>query len=138
MSYLDLNMDLSDEQIALKEAVHKFSSEVLRPASLQLDKLSDPEDVIKSDLFWDTMRKGFELGYHTIFLPDTYGGLGTDPLETHIILEEMGWGSADFAIGIGVSSFPSFFASMLPTERLEREIIVPFCEKSSSDRSIFF
>jgi alkylation response protein AidB-like acyl-CoA dehydrogenase len=132
MSYLDLNMDLSDEQIALKEAVHTFAKEALRPASLELDKLSDPEDVIKSDLFWDTMRKGYELGYHTIFLPETYGGLGADPLETHIILEEMGWGSADFAIGLGVSSFPAFFASMLPSDRLEREIITPFCENKDA------
>ncbi len=132
MSYLDLNMELTDEQIALKEAAHKFAGEVLRPASLELDKIADPDEVIKSTIFWDTMKKGFELGYHTIFLPDTYGGLGLEPLESHIVLEEMGWGSPDFAIGIGVSSFPAFFSSMIPEERLEKEIILPFCENKDA------
>jgi alkylation response protein AidB-like acyl-CoA dehydrogenase len=132
MSYLDLNMELTDEQIALKEAAHKFAAEVLRPAGLELDKIDDPEEVIKSPIFWGAMKKGFELGYHTIFLPDTYGGLGLEPLEVHIVCEELGWGSVDLGIGIGVSSFPAFFASMLPGERLEKEIIYPFCENKDA------
>ena len=31
---------------ALKEAVHRFSAEVLRPAAAALDRVSDPEAVI--------------------------------------------------------------------------------------------
>ena len=34
----------------------------------------------------------------------------------------------DFAIGLGISCFPAFFASMVPNDRLIEEIIVPFCE----------
>ena len=130
MSYLELNLELTDEQMALKEAVHKFAREVLRPASLELDKIHDPGEVIKSPLYWDTMKKGYELGYHTIFLPDYYGGLGLEALEIHIVLEEMGWGSPDFAIGIGISSFPAFFSSMVPTDFLEEKIINPFCRNT--------
>jgi len=125
--YMDLNIDLTDEQVAIKEETYKFAKEVLRPASIELDKM-DPEDVIKSDIFWNAMKKGYELGFHTIFIPDTYGGLATDPLETHIVLEELAWGSVDFAIALGVSSFPAFFASMVPDDRLIEEIIEPFCE----------
>ncbi|MBI9085287.1 MAG: acyl-CoA/acyl-ACP dehydrogenase [Desulfobacterales bacterium] len=130
--YTDLNIDLTDEQIAIKEETHRFAKEVLRPASLELDKLHDPADVIKSDLFWTTMKKGYELGYHTIFIPDTWGGLGTDPLETHIVLEELAWGSVDFAIAIGVSCFPAFFATMVPNDKLGEEIITPFCENKDA------
>lgn len=125
--YTDLNIELTDEQTAIKEESHKFAKEVLRPASLELDKIDDPGEVIKSDLFWDTMKKGYDLGYHTIFIPDSWGGLGTEPLETHIVLEELAWGSVDFAIGIGVASFPAFFSSMVPTDRLAEDIIEPFC-----------
>ncbi len=126
--YTDLNFDLTDEQIRIKEETNRFAKEVLRPASLELDKISDPQDVIESKLFYDTMKKGYELGYHTLFLPDTWGGLANDPVETHIILEELAWGSVDFCVGLGVSCFPSFFASMVPTDKLIDEIIVPFCE----------
>lgn len=132
MTYTDLNIDLTDEQMALKEAAHKFSAEVLRPAALQLDKIADPEEMIRSILFRDTMKKGFELGYHKVLMTDAYGGLGLEPLEVHIVLEEMGWGSPDFAIGIGVSCFPAFFACMLPNDRLENEIICPFCENKDA------
>ncbi len=128
MSYTELNIELTDEQEAIKQETRKFAKEVLRPASLELDKINDPEEVIRHPLFWDTMKKGYELGYHTIFIPDTWGGLGTDPLETHIVLEELAWGSVDFAIGLGVSCFPAFFASMVPNDKLADEIIQPFCD----------
>lgn len=126
--YTDLNIDLTDEQIAIKEETHRFAKEVLRPASVELDKMADPDEVIKNPAFWNTMKKGYELGYHTLFIPDNWGGLGVDPLETHIILEELGWGSVDFAIALGVSCFPAFFATMVPNDKLAQEIIEPFCE----------
>jgi alkylation response protein AidB-like acyl-CoA dehydrogenase len=125
--YTDLNIELTDEQTAIKEESHNFAKEVLRPASLEIYKIDHPGEEIKSDLFWDTMKKGYDLGYHTIFIPDSWGGLGTEPLETHIVLEELAWGSVEFAIAIGVSSFPAFFASMVPTDRQAEDIIEPFC-----------
>ncbi len=130
--YTDLNIDLTDEQIAIKDETHRFAKEVLRPASLELDKLHDPADVMNSDTFRNAFKKGYELGYHTIFVPDTWGGLGTDPLETHIVLEELAWGSVDFAVGIGVSCFPAFFATMVPNDKLADEIITPFCENEDA------
>ncbi len=132
IGYTELNLELTPEQESIKEETHRFAREVLRPASLELDKIADPKQVIESPLFWDTMKQGYRLGYHTIFLPDTWGGLGTDPLETHIVLEELAWGSADFAIGLGVSSFPAFFAAMVPNDRLADEIITPFCENKDA------
>ena len=132
IGYTELNMELTKAQEAMKEETHRFAKEVLRPASLELDKLDDPEAVIGSPLFRDTLKKGYELGYHTIFLPDSYGGLATEPIETHIILEELAWGSVEFALGLGVSCFPAFFASMVPSDRLIDEIIEPFCRCSDA------
>jgi alkylation response protein AidB-like acyl-CoA dehydrogenase len=130
--YTELNLTLTDAQIAMREETHRFSRDVLRPASIELDKLESPEAVIQSPVFKQAMKKGYELGYHTIFIPDSWGGLGLDPLEVHIVLEELGWGSADFAIGLGVSCFPAFFSSMVPTERLADDIIIPFCRNTDA------
>ncbi len=126
--YTDLNIELTKEQEMIKEETHRFSKEVLRPVSLSLDKLSSPSQVIESEDFWRAMKQAYELGYHTVFIPDTWGGLGLDPLEVHIVLEELGWGSVDFAVSLGVSCFPAFFASLLPNERMVEEIIEPFCQ----------
>ena len=132
MSYLELNMDLTDEQNAIKEQAHKFAAEVMRPASIELDKIADPEDETKSSIYWSTMKQAYQLGYHNTLMPDSYGGLGLDPLDIHLVLEEMGWGSAGLAISIGVSCFPAFFASMLPNDLLEQDIIYPYCQNTDA------
>jgi hypothetical protein len=51
IGYTELNMDLTRAQEAMKEETHRFAREVLRPASLELDKLDDPEAVIKHPCF---------------------------------------------------------------------------------------
>ena len=54
MAMIDLDVDLTDEERAVRDMVHKFAEEVLRPAGRQLDALADPADVIKPDsILWD-------------------------------------------------------------------------------------
>lgn len=135
MEYLDLNFELTDEQIELKKSVRKFAKEVLRPAAIELDKLANPADVLKKDsIYWQCLKQMKDLGYHTVFIPDNYGGIGLSPLELHIFWEEIGWGSAGFAVSLGVDCFPAFFASMMPNDRLINEVILPFV--NSKDNSI--
>ncbi|MEW6440558.1 MAG: acyl-CoA dehydrogenase family protein [bacterium] len=125
--YLELNMDLTDEQNALKEAVHKFAKEVMRPASIKLDALADPADVIRKDsILWDVMRKGYELGYNSVLLPDSCGGMGLSPLEVAIAFEEMAWGSIGLTISLGVACFPAFFGTMFDDDRILDKFVNPF------------
>lgn len=122
-------MNLTEEQIALKEGIHKFCKEVLRPASVELDKLADPEDVIKKgSILWKVMKQAYELGYHAGGILEEYGGGGLGAIEAHIMAEEMGWGSADFAIAIGVSSFPFSAAASTMDEELIETLVKPFVE----------
>ena len=128
-TYLDLNKDLTPQQIALKEQVHRFAEEVLRPASVKLDAVADPEEVIKPDsILWDVLRTAYELGYHAQGLPEVLGGANLAPLERHIVAEEMGWGSADFSIALGVAAFPFTMAAMSGNQELMRDYVVPFSQ----------
>src|SRR5512144_2845055 len=105
--YLDLNLALTEEQIAFRESVHRFARDVLRPQAAALDRRVDPADVIAADSpLWGVMRQAYRLGYHKVMVPAEAGGLGFGGLEQHLFLEELGWGSADFAIAIGVAGFP--------------------------------
>jgi len=125
--------DLTDEQVALKENIHKFCRDVLRPASLELDKIADPEDVIKKDsILWKTMKQAYELGYHASTIAEEYGGLGFGALETHILLEEMGWASSDFAIAIAVTSFPFATAANSMDDEIIKELVKPFVEDTEA------
>jgi len=126
--YLDLNRDLTPAQVALKEQTHRFAEEVLRPASMELDKLS-AQDVIKEDsALWRVFRLAYEQGHHTSGFPEEFGGAGLGPLEQHIVAEEIGWGSADFAIGLGVTSMPFSFALMSGNQDLINEFVIPFIQ----------
>jgi alkylation response protein AidB-like acyl-CoA dehydrogenase len=128
-TYLDLNKDLTPEQIALKEQVHRFAEEVLRPAAVKLDAVADPEEAIKPDsVLWDTFRTAYGLGYHAQGLPEALGGVNLGPLERHIVAEEMGWGSADFSIALGVAAFPFAMAAMSGNQELMRDYVIPFSQ----------
>jgi alkylation response protein AidB-like acyl-CoA dehydrogenase len=128
MDFLELDLNLTDDDIALKKAAHKFAKEVMRPIAKELDDMT-PEQVIAPDSpFWDFMRKAYELGYHAILIPSSYGGMDLTSLQQLIIFEELCWGSSGLAVQLAVASFPAFVASMLPEDDLVENIIVPYCE----------
>lgn len=128
--YLELDKTLSPEISQVKTETHRFAAEVLRPASVALDAL-DPEAVIApGSQFWDVFRQAYEIGFHVRGLPDSLGGMELGALGNHVIAEEMGWGSADFAVALGVTSFPFTFAAGRATERprLMKEVVRPFVD----------
>jgi alkylation response protein AidB-like acyl-CoA dehydrogenase len=130
-TYLDLNPALTPTQIALKEETHRFAAEVTRPASIELDKLADPQDVIRDgSVFWNVFRKYYELERHLAGMPEELGGANVRGLDSHVVAEEMGWGAADFAIGLGVSGMPFAMgllsAQMTGNKRIMDEIVTPF------------
>ena len=127
--YLELNKELTPEQVNLKEETHRFAEEVLRPASIELDKIADPEDVIRKDsVLWDVFRKSYQAEHHISSFPEALGGANLGPLDRHVMMEEMGWGSADFAIALGVTSFPFGFAAASGNPEIMKDIVVPFIQ----------
>ena len=121
MGLLDIETNLTDEQKALRTEARRFFMEVLRPASIKLDKLADPADVIaEGSIFWDVLRKVKELGYHKRSYPEELGGLGhRDALAGAMISEEMGYAAADLAIAIGTGGFPYNFAMLSPHPEIQ-------------------
>jgi len=116
MALAELDINLTDEQKAIRDEARRFFMDVWRPAAVKLDKLADPQDVIAKDsILWDVLRKTHELGYHKRNFPEEIGGLGLrDPLLGALISEEMGYASADFAICVGAGSMPYTMAMLSP------------------------
>ena len=127
MNYLDLDFDLTDEDIELKSATHRFAKEVMRPIAKELDKMTPEQVIAKDSPFWTFMKKAYELGYHTILIPEPYGGMDLTPKQQAIIYEELAWGSVGLTVALGVAAFPSFGASLVAEEVLIEKIIEPFC-----------
>jgi alkylation response protein AidB-like acyl-CoA dehydrogenase len=90
-----------------------------------------PEDVIVSDsILWQVFRQAYELGYPKRAFPTALGGAELSASDSYTISEEWGWASADFAVGLGVASFPFEFAALRAAEspRLFEEIVGPFLD----------
>src|SRR3990172_7249564 len=127
MSYLELNKQLTTEEAAVKSAAHRFAADVLRPVSLELDMLADPEDVVsEGSVFWAVFREYYKRAYHAAFWPESSGGVAISSLARHLQAEELGWGSADFAVGLGVASFPFAFAALSGQPEIVPHLVQPF------------
>jgi acyl-CoA dehydrogenase len=128
MEYLDLNINLTKEDLMLKKAMHEFARDVMRPVAAEMDRMSAEDAIAPGSVFWDFKRKAYELDLHTILIPDSYGGMGLSPLQQCIVIEELGWGSVGLTVDIIVAAFPAYLASMVPEDDIIENIIVPFCE----------
>ncbi len=125
--YLELDGGLTEAHEDIRTMVHTFAKEVLRPAARKLDRLP-AEEVPAHPAFRAAVRGGYEAGLNGMLIPETFGGLGLDPLSTHLALEELGWGSAGLAVSLAVSCFPAFGCTLLASEdeTLTDEFVRPF------------
>lgn len=127
MEYLELNLNLTREDIMLRKAAREFAKEVMRPVAEQMDKMTAEQAVAKDSPFWDFKKKAYELELHTILIPEAYGGQGLSPFQLALVLEELAWGSAGLTVDLVVASFPAYLASMVPDDDIIEEIIKPYC-----------
>jgi len=122
MAYPEIDLNLTDEQKALRDMVKKFGAEVMRPAGIELDKLGDPADVIADgSILWDVFKQFRELGLHAMSFSKSIGGTAEDmdPMMGILLLEEMGYADAGLAISLGVAGMPFTFCQFLPVPELQ-------------------
>ncbi|MCL2335987.1 MAG: acyl-CoA/acyl-ACP dehydrogenase [Firmicutes bacterium] len=132
MLYFDLDMNLSEENLALKTAANKFAAEVMRPVAKELDQMS-PEDVVAPESpFWDFLRKAYKLGYHKLTFPEEVGGQGLNPLQLSIVMEELAWGSFGLTLQLNTSFHAA--AALGSTEEHIMNFTIPYC--NCTDASI--
>jgi alkylation response protein AidB-like acyl-CoA dehydrogenase/nitroreductase/NAD-dependent dihydropyrimidine dehydrogenase PreA subunit len=120
MGLREMNVELTKEHAALWDSSKKFLGEVWRPASIQLDRLADPADVIaKGSIYWDVMRKTYEMGFHSMLIPKDFGGQELDALSVALITELMGWASTDLAVSWGCHTTPYNWAMISPDPEIQ-------------------
>jgi acyl-CoA dehydrogenase len=113
MGSIEFEVELTDEERAIQETVHKFAAEVMRPASAELDAMPDPQDVIaEGSVLWEVFEKHRALGLDRVAAPDGDLSPRQQARIRCIISEELGWGDSGLAIGFGVAGFPRMMAEM--------------------------
>ena len=113
MASIDYEVELTDGERAVRETVHKFAEEVMRPAGVVLDAMADPRDVIAKDsILWEVFEKHRALGLDDLTAPNSDLAPAHQARLRCIISEELGWGDAGLAISFGVAGFPRMMAQM--------------------------
>jgi alkylation response protein AidB-like acyl-CoA dehydrogenase len=129
MGIVELDLNLTDEQKAIRDAVRKFGAEVMRPAAKELDLLADPQDVIApNSVLWDVFRAYRKLGLHRRGFPEECGGIPGDDIMAGILLrEELSYAACDLSVSLSVSSFPFRLALLSPDPEV-RDWTRQYCE----------
>ena len=134
MPYFDLNTNLTWDETAIRDSVHQFALEVIRPAAKKLDKMTAEEVVAQGSPLYDVLKQAYALGYHKVFFPETMGGPGFSQLQKAIFFEELAWGSMGIAITLAVVGFPFYFMVASGNQEMIDRFVTPFLE--CSDGSI--
>ncbi|MBW2090871.1 MAG: acyl-CoA/acyl-ACP dehydrogenase [Deltaproteobacteria bacterium] len=130
MAYREIDLNLTEEEKALRDMIRKFGAEVVRPAGIELDSLHDPADVTADgSVLWDVIKQYRELGLHKMSMPKAVGGMAEDisPMSRILIGEEMGYADAGLAISMGACGMPFAMAAMSPDPEV-RGWAHEFCE----------
>jgi butyryl-CoA dehydrogenase len=76
-----MQIELSEEQVLLRETVHRFADEIVRPHAREIDETGQfPRD------FFD---QAGELGLAGVAVPEEYGGAGMDTISYCLVIEEI-------------------------------------------------
>jgi alkylation response protein AidB-like acyl-CoA dehydrogenase len=113
MSYPELDVNLTEEEAAVRDMVRRFGSEVMRPAGIRLDRLTPEEVIAEGSELWDVHRQYRELGLHKRRLPKSLGGLDDQMslLSGILISEELGYADSGLAISLAVTGSPFAYAA---------------------------
>lgn len=109
---------LSEEHQMLKDTIRKFVEKELVPIAPQLDE--------ESRFPWDVLKKAGEAGFVGSYLPEKYGGGGSDLMSKAIIYEEFVRGCFGFNLSLNASDL--LFANnvnKLGTEEQKEKYLPP-------------
>lgn len=93
----------------MKDLLHDFGRDVIRPVGQKLDRLTSEEVIAAGSPFWATWDAYRELGINI----EALGALAPEDAATttSVIFEELGWADSGFAISVGAGIQPFWMAA---------------------------
>lgn len=132
----ELNPAYEGDLEELRRETREFGREVLRPASIEIDRMPYEEyrEITDEDsLYWEVMSELKSRGYHRRFVPEEFGGGGASAREVHTIAEALAWASPGFTMALGVHLVPTVFGVMSFDDTVEAEYMEPWLEEEGTE-----
>jgi alkylation response protein AidB-like acyl-CoA dehydrogenase len=116
-----IGFELTQEQQDLRNMVHEFARDVIRPAAPEYDESEETP--------WPIMQQAHALGLDTYSYSEEYGGGGvTDMVTQMLVTEELTWGCAGIAIAITASSLCAMAIQQCGTPEQKAKYMPMFCD----------
>jgi alkylation response protein AidB-like acyl-CoA dehydrogenase len=129
-----ISFELTDEQKQLKETCRRFAEKEIAPVAAGIDEIVDPRESFPREL----IGKGFELGFHTLLVPEEYGGMGGGLVDFSIMMEELAVGDAGVAFSFAATCAISRMIAQNATPQQCERWLVPFCADKTGAWSLGF
>ena len=94
------SLQLSSEQLEIRDTVRDFVTREIKPVALKADRLDQCDRTLLSDL----LDQASQMGLRSLALSEDRGGAGADALTSCIVTEELAAGDADIAAVLTESS----------------------------------
>lgn len=129
-----IDFELSEEQKQLQDVARRFAENEIKPIAAQVDNIVDPREAYPGEV----IKKGFELGFHSLLIPEKYGGVGATPLEYAILLEELAAADLGMANAFHVVMSLSELIARTGTEEQCQRWLVPIAEDDTGTHLVGF
>lgn len=128
-----INFELDSTQLEILELAKSFAKNTIEPAERELDQISNPTEIFKSEIFKTVFKKSYELGFHKMNLPENYGGLGLDPITVGLIWEEFAVkGAGITATLISAGTVPGIILFLAGhNKNLINKFVIPYCQDTT-------
>jgi alkylation response protein AidB-like acyl-CoA dehydrogenase len=126
-----IDFSLTEEQKMLRQTVHDFSLKEIRPNAMKWDR--EPDPVKSFDLAFEVTKKGFQLGFGKIQIPEKYGGYGGTNVDFALVCEELAWGDAGVTTTISACHGVALLLAMFGSEEVKKKWLIPYCEDETGD-----
>ncbi len=108
-----MDFNLSEDQIAFRDAARAFAQNEMAPHAAQWDaEHTFPVDVIK---------KAGEMGFCGIYVPEEAGGMGLSRLDASVIIEELAMGCTSTTAYITIHNMATWMIASFADEALRDE-----------------
>jgi butyryl-CoA dehydrogenase len=116
------DLQLTPEQLEMRDTVRDFVNREIKPAALQPARLEPFEKPLLADL----LAQAGQMGLRTLTLPEDAGGAGADCLTSCLVMEELGTGDPDIAVALAHTSYVGRLAYDLATPEQRKTLLKSF------------
>lgn len=112
-----IDFRLTEEQQALREMLHDFAEQEIRPRAAEHDRTGE--------FPWEIVKKGHELGLKGSTIPEAYGGPGLSYVDQCLAQEELAWGCAGINACLQVTNLYAEPILVAGTEEQKKAFLTP-------------